>query len=72
MKVEKLENLTKMFTAGFDNIRLLEAYDQIMALNLRSVVQLTQLAVPHLKQTKGCIVNISSDSSIKPVRQAKE
>jgi len=37
-----------------------ESYDRIMNTNVRSVVLLTQLAVPHLEQTKGNIVNVSS------------
>ena len=38
----------------------MEDFDWIMNLNLRSVVQLTKLAVPHLIKTKGNIVNVSS------------
>ena len=46
---------------------LLEEFDQVFQLNLRSVVELTQLAVPHLEKTKGNIVNVSSVSAIAPV-----
>ena len=46
---------------------LLEEFDWVFKLNLRSVVELTQLAVPHLEKTKGNIVNISSIASLKPV-----
>ncbi|XP_017462404.1 PREDICTED: 3-oxoacyl-[acyl-carrier-protein] reductase FabG-like [Rhagoletis zephyria] len=38
----------------------LEQFDRIMNMNLRSVYQLTMLAVPELIKTKGNIVNISS------------
>lgn len=38
----------------------MEDFDWIMNLNLRSVVQLTKLAIPHLIKTKGNIVNVSS------------
>jgi len=38
----------------------LEAYDKIMNVNVRSLFQLTQLAIPYLKKTKGNIVNVSS------------
>lgn len=48
------------------NSKLLEAFDNVMKLNVRSVVELTQLAVPYLEKTKGNIVNISSALSIKP------
>ena len=52
---------------GFDKPDILEAYDKVMALNVRSVLQLTQLSVPHLEKTKGNVINISSVSSIAPV-----
>ena len=38
----------------------LENYDQTMNINVRSLFQLTQLAVPYLKKTRGNIVNVSS------------
>ncbi|KAJ8713151.1 hypothetical protein PYW08_008455 [Mythimna loreyi] len=42
---------------------VLNTYDKIMNINLRSVVVLTSLAAPHLVKTKGCIVNTSSVAS---------
>ncbi|XP_013145893.1 PREDICTED: uncharacterized oxidoreductase YxbG-like [Papilio polytes] len=36
------------------------SFDRIMNVNLRSVVYLTHLAIPHLIKTKGNIINISS------------
>lgn len=35
-------------------------FDRIMDVNLRSMIVLTNLAVPHLEKTKGNIVNVSS------------
>ncbi|XP_078580656.1 3-oxoacyl-[acyl-carrier-protein] reductase FabG-like [Branchiostoma floridae x Branchiostoma japonicum] len=35
-------------------------YDKLMNVNVRSMVALTQLCVPHLTVTKGAIVNVSS------------
>ena len=46
---------------------LLEEFDWILKLNLRSVVELTQRAVPHLEKTKGNIINITGIGSTKPV-----
>ncbi|XP_052752077.1 3-oxoacyl-[acyl-carrier-protein] reductase FabG-like [Galleria mellonella] len=40
--------------------KILKAYDETMAVNIRAVVNLTALAAPHLVKTKGNIVNISS------------
>jgi len=47
--------------------KLLEAFDRVFKVNVRSVVELTQAAVPHLEKNKGNVVNISSVVSIKPV-----
>lgn len=43
--------------------KILKTYDAVMNTNLRSVIQLTNLAAPYLKETKGNIVNVSSISS---------
>ncbi|CAG4987611.1 unnamed protein product [Colias eurytheme] len=50
---------------GIKEASILEKYDKIMSINVRGVLQLTMLAVPHLIKTKGNIVNISSIVSIK-------
>ncbi|XP_073948806.1 3-oxoacyl-[acyl-carrier-protein] reductase FabG-like [Choristoneura fumiferana] len=42
---------------------MLRQFDSVMNTNLRSVVLLTNLAAPHLKATKGNIVNVSSVTS---------
>ncbi|KAJ8714994.1 hypothetical protein PYW08_004975 [Mythimna loreyi] len=42
----------------------MEVYDKIMSTNLRSVVYLTNLAAPHLIQSKGNIINISSIAAV--------
>ncbi|XP_018395008.1 PREDICTED: 3-oxoacyl-[acyl-carrier-protein] reductase FabG-like [Cyphomyrmex costatus] len=44
----------------------LKQYDNIMNVNVRSVFQLTTLAVPYLIKTKGNIVNISSVAGLRP------
>ncbi|XP_055299229.1 uncharacterized oxidoreductase TM_0325-like, partial [Sitodiplosis mosellana] len=45
----------------------IQDYDGIMATNVRGVVELTQLAVPYLIETKGNIINVSSIAGIIPV-----
>ncbi|KAK0410869.1 hypothetical protein QR680_005371 [Steinernema hermaphroditum] len=42
-------------------------YEKLMDLNLKSVVQMTQICVEELKKTKGNIVNVSSISSTVPL-----
>jgi len=43
----------------------IDIFDKIFDVNLRSMVILTQLAIPHLEKTKGNIVNISSVGGVK-------
>lgn len=41
-------------------------FDRILDVNLKSVIMLTHFAIPHLEQTKGNVVNISSVGSLRP------
>uniref|UniRef100_A0A5S6Q8Q6 Ketoreductase domain-containing protein n=1 Tax=Trichuris muris TaxID=70415 RepID=A0A5S6Q8Q6_TRIMR len=41
----------------------LEDFDRVMAVNVRSIIYLTQQCIPHLIQSKGAIVNVSSTAS---------
>uniref|UniRef100_A0A914CTA4 Uncharacterized protein n=1 Tax=Acrobeloides nanus TaxID=290746 RepID=A0A914CTA4_9BILA len=43
----------------------MENFKYVFDVNLRSVVYLTQLAIPHLEKTNGNIVNVSSGGSIR-------
>lgn len=42
----------------------LAEYDRVMNTNVRSVIELTKLAIPHLVKTKGNILNVSSASGV--------
>ncbi|XP_054153774.1 uncharacterized oxidoreductase TM_0325-like [Oppia nitens] len=42
-------------------------FDHIMHVNVRSTFLLSQLSIPHLELTNGCIVNISSRAASNPV-----
>ena len=53
---------------NYNNANLLAEFDSIFRLNVRSAIELIQLAIPYLEQTKGNIINISSIASVKPVR----
>lgn len=45
----------------------LEDFDAVLATNVRGVLRLTQLAMPHLISSKGNVVNVSSVAGIRPV-----
>ncbi len=53
-------------TSIFDP-NVLQNFENVMKLDLRSVVYLTSLAVPYLEKTKGNVINISSIVALKPV-----
>lgn len=44
-------------------------FDRVLNVNVRSVLILMNLAVPHLEKTKGNIVNISSVAGLKAVKK---
>ncbi|XP_072933745.1 cyclohexanol dehydrogenase-like [Epargyreus clarus] len=45
---------------------IVEKYDRVLAVNLRSVVAMTNKAAPALIKSKGCVINISSIASRLP------
>lgn len=42
-------------------------FDAMMRTNVRAAIELSQLAIPHLAETKGNIVNVSSTAGITPI-----
>ncbi|KAK3514611.1 hypothetical protein QTP70_021520 [Hemibagrus guttatus] len=59
-RLDVLVNSAGILTMGTIETTDLAQYDRVMNINVRSVYHLTHLCVPHLIQTKGCIVNVSS------------
>uniref|UniRef100_A0AC34F7H7 Uncharacterized protein n=1 Tax=Panagrolaimus sp. ES5 TaxID=591445 RepID=A0AC34F7H7_9BILA len=50
---------------GLKDHRSMENLDYVLDVNLKSIIHLTELAIPHLEKTKGNIVNVSSIGSQK-------
>ncbi|KAJ2944438.1 hypothetical protein O0L34_g3776 [Tuta absoluta] len=46
--------------------KALEDYDYVMKINIRTIVNMTNLVAPHLISSKGNIVNISSSAGLRP------
>ncbi|KAJ0172329.1 hypothetical protein K1T71_012302 [Dendrolimus kikuchii] len=69
-KLDVLVNNAGVIGMGGIKNSTMESYDKIMSTNMRAVYQLTMLAVPHLTESKGCIVNVSCISSTKPSTMA--
>lgn len=69
-KLDVLVNNAGVIAMGGIKNSSMESYDKVMSTNMRAVYHITMLAVPHLVQTKGSIVNISCISSTKPSTMA--
>ncbi|XP_049886067.1 uncharacterized oxidoreductase TM_0325-like [Pectinophora gossypiella] len=69
-KLDVLINNAGVIGMGGVKNSSMETYDTVMTTNMRSVYHLTMLAVPHLIQSKGCIVNVSCIASTKPSTMA--
>ncbi|PAV73485.1 hypothetical protein WR25_26651 [Diploscapter pachys] len=58
--VYTLINSAGILTTGSVLDTELDVYDKVMSVNVRSIIQLTRLALPHIIKEKGTIVNVSS------------
>ncbi|XP_013400393.1 uncharacterized protein LOC106166392 isoform X2 [Lingula anatina] len=64
-KLDVLVNNAGILEIGSIETTSLEQYDRVFNINVRSVYHLTMLAVPHLIESKGCVVNVSSVNGIR-------
>jgi len=64
-RLDVLVNAAGHISSGTIENTTMSAWDAMMNVNLRSVFNLMQLATPHLIQTKGNIVNISSVTGLR-------
>lgn len=64
-KLNVLVNSAGIIETGTIETTSLEQYDRVMNTNVRAIYHLTMLAVPHLIQTNGNIVNVSSVNGIR-------
>lgn len=64
-RLDVLVNAAGIIASGTIESTSLQDFDYMMDLNLRSVFHLIQLALPHLIETKGNIVNVSSVTGLR-------
>ncbi|CAB3380410.1 Hypothetical predicted protein [Cloeon dipterum] len=64
-RLDVLVNNAGILEMGTIETTSLEQYDRVFNTNVRSIYQLTQLAVPHLVKSQGNIVNVSSVNGIR-------
>lgn len=63
--LDVLINNAGILIGGSIEAMSIQDFDKQMSANVRSVFMLTKLAIPHLKKTKGTIVNVSSVAGLR-------
>jgi NAD(P)-dependent dehydrogenase (short-subunit alcohol dehydrogenase family) len=66
-QLDVLVNSAGILISGTIETLSLEDFDKQMNVNTRSIFITTQAAVPHLKSTKGNVVNVSSVNGLRAV-----
>jgi short-subunit dehydrogenase len=56
-----------ILTTGSIEVMTMDQYDELMNINCRSIVLLMKLCTPHLIESKGNIVNVSSVTGLRAV-----
>jgi len=64
-RLDILVNAAGMLQSGNIENTSLELWDRSMDLNLRSLFYLMHLAIPHLVESRGCVVNVSSVNGLR-------
>ncbi|HEX5708694.1 MAG TPA: glucose 1-dehydrogenase [Pyrinomonadaceae bacterium] len=64
-RLDVLVNAAGILANGTVETTSLQAWDEMMNVNLRSVFHLMQLAAPHLAEVRGNIVNVSSVTGLR-------
>src|SRR5688500_968982 len=59
-RIDVLVNAAGIIRSGSIEDTTLDDWDKMLAINLRSIFYLTQKCIPHLAETKGNVVNVSS------------
>jgi NAD(P)-dependent dehydrogenase (short-subunit alcohol dehydrogenase family) len=63
-RLDAVVNSAGLWTEGPCDETTEADWDRVMGVNLKGLYFLTSAAVPHLKRTEGCVVNLSSDAGL--------
>lgn len=63
-RLDAVVNAAGVWTEGPCDETTEAEWNRVMGVNLKGLYFLTSSAVPHLKRTEGCVVNLSSDAGI--------
>ncbi len=63
-RLDCVVNAAGVWTEGPSEVTTEEEWDRVVDLNLKALYFVSSAAIPHLRQTGGCICNLSSDAGI--------
>jgi meso-butanediol dehydrogenase/(S,S)-butanediol dehydrogenase/diacetyl reductase len=69
-RLDILANIAGVMQRGPFAEMTAETWDTVIAVNITALFHITQQALPHLTETRGCVVNMASVSAIRGVPQS--
>ena len=63
-RLDAVVNAAGLWTEGSAEHTTEEEWDRVVGVNLKALYFVTSAAIPHLVETQGCVVNISSDAGV--------
>ncbi|MCX6364825.1 MAG: SDR family NAD(P)-dependent oxidoreductase [Actinobacteria bacterium] len=63
-RIDVLVNAAGVWTEGPSDQTTEEEWDKVLGVNLKGTFFCCRSAIPHLKKTEGCIINLSSDAGV--------
>lgn len=63
-RVDVVVNTAGVWTEGPSDQTTEEEWDKVLGVNLKGTFFCCRYAIPHLKKTEGCIINLSSDAGV--------
>jgi NAD(P)-dependent dehydrogenase (short-subunit alcohol dehydrogenase family) len=63
-RLDAVVNAAGVWTEGPSADTTEDEFDRVMGVNLKGLYFVTSAAIPHLTETKGCVVNLSSDAGL--------
>jgi NAD(P)-dependent dehydrogenase (short-subunit alcohol dehydrogenase family) len=63
-RIDVLVNTAGVWTEGPSHLTTEAEWDKVLGVNLKGTFFCCRYAIPHLRKTEGCIVNLSSDAGV--------
>jgi NAD(P)-dependent dehydrogenase (short-subunit alcohol dehydrogenase family) len=69
-RLDAVVNAAGVWTEGASEVVSEDEWDRVIDVNLKGTFFVTGAAIPHLRETKGCVINLASDAGIHGVAGA--